>query len=167
MNLSCLIRPLPRACECRWLLLITAFLLITGCSSFNPDWNAAATQQTARTDLAGRWQGTWASDENGHTEQLRCLMTRISETNYSARFQAKYRKLIRLTFTYAVPLTVERQDDHFNFHGDADLGWMAGGLYHYRGHADRTNFFSSYECKYDHGTFHMTRVEAQPGASLK
>ena len=38
-----------------------------------------------------------------------------------------------------------------------NLGWLAGGVYHYEGRADATNFFSTYTSKYDHGTFQMTR----------
>jgi hypothetical protein len=131
-------------------------MMACGCSSFNRDWQRAATQPVSTNDLAGRWQGTWLSDVNGHTEQLRCLMSRVSDTNYSARFQAKYRKIFRITFSYTVPLVVERREDGFQFQGEADLGWMAGGVYHYRGHADATNFLSTYECKYDQGTFRMT-----------
>ena len=37
------------------------------------------------------------------------------------------------------------------------LGFLAGGVYHYEGHADATNYFSTYSCKYDHGTFQMSR----------
>ena len=62
-----------------------------------------------------------------------------------------------VTFNYTVPLKVLKTNDVFNFTGDADLGSLAGGLYHYDGQAAGTNFFSTYSCKYDHGTFQMTR----------
>jgi hypothetical protein len=39
--------------------------------------------------------------------------------------------------------------------GDADLGPLAGGIYHYQGQADETEFVCVYRCKYDHGTFRM------------
>lgn len=147
----------------RWLsLLLPTLALVSGCSSFNREWKTATARPAPATDLAGRWQGTWLSDVNGHTEQLRCLIREIGETNYLARFQAKYKKVIRLTFSYTVPLAVERQDDAIHFGGEADLGWMAGGLYQYRGQADATNFFSTYRCRYDHGTFRMTRLPSPP-----
>lgn len=143
----------------RFPLLVAAGLsvLVSGCSSFTREWNEAARQPYSKKDPVGRWQGMWLSDANGHTEQLRCLIRKVSETTYSAHFQAKYRKLIRFTFSYTVPLSVEPQEDRYDFHGRADLGWVAGGLYSYRGYTDATNFFATYRCKYDHGSFHMTR----------
>jgi hypothetical protein len=65
---------------------------------------------------------------------------------------------MRFTASYTVPLSVEPQDSGSRFRGEADLGWLAGGVYRYEGHATATNFFSTYECKYDGGTFRMTRL---------
>jgi hypothetical protein len=62
-----------------------------------------------------------------------------------------------LSFGYTVPLQVEPATNGFKFSGQANLHWYAGGIYKYEGHADATNFFSTYSCKYDHGTFQMTR----------
>jgi hypothetical protein len=95
------------------------------------------------------------SDINHHTGELRCVVTKREDGMYRARFHAKYNKV--LSFGYTVPLKVEPAADGFHFSGEADLGWLAGGVYHYDGHADTTNFFSTYSCKYDHGTFKMGR----------
>jgi hypothetical protein len=139
------------------LSLLTALLFAGGCSTFNYDWHVA--QQTPLpNDLQGRWQGVWVSQATGHKNELRCLVTKLDDATYQARFHAKYRKgLLTVSFNYTVPLKVEKADDTFKFTGDADLGKLAGGLYHYDGHAAGTNFFSTYSCKYDHGTFQMTR----------
>jgi hypothetical protein len=136
--------------------------LLGGCSSFNRDWKATGRCPDPGDDFAGRWQGTWLSDVNGHTEQLRSLIAKVDGTNYLARFQAKYRKGIRFTVNYRVPLSVERLGDTNQFRGEADLGWLSGGVYRYAGHASATNFYSTYECKYDHGTFQMTRPPLEP-----
>ena len=61
------------------------------------------------------------------------------------------------TMSVRPTLKVEGAPDSFHFSGEADLGYLAGGVYHYDGHADGTNFFSNYSSKYDHGTFQMTR----------
>lgn len=135
-------------------VLLPVLLLAGGCTTFNHDWVKAAGQPPA-DDLQGRWQGVWASEANGHTDTLRCVVTRKKDGTYHARFHAKYRKV--LSFGYAVPLKAERTAGEFKFHGEADLGWLAGGLYRYDGTADRSNFFSTYSCKYDHGTFQMKR----------
>ena len=74
---------------------------------------------------------------------------------YQARFHAKYRKI--LGFGYTVPLKVRTVAGVFNFQGEADLGWYAGGLYFYSGHVRGTNFSSTYRSEKDRGTFQMTR----------
>jgi len=136
-------------------LVVTAGLLGAGCSSFHHNWRQAGGNPSARTDLQGRWQGRWHSDSNGHEGKLRCIVTKLDEGNYQARFHAKYLKV--LSFGYTVPLKIERSGDLFNFRGEANLGRLAGGVYHYDGHADTTNFFATYTSKYDHGTFQMVR----------
>ena len=132
-------------------------LVLSGCSSFNHQWNKAAAQPAPTTDILGRWQGTWKSDASGHNDPLRCLITRSDQGAYQARFHARYHKVF--TFGYTVKLNVTKTDDNdaFHFRGDANLHWWAGGMYHYEGKATPTNFFSTYRCKYDHGTFQMTR----------
>lgn len=82
-------------------------------------------------------------------------MTRESDTKYQAEFHANYKKI--LSFGYTVPLQVKRDGQSFRFSGEADLGKLAGGVYSYKGVASVTNFFSTYDSKYDHGTFQMTR----------
>ena len=37
----------------------------------------------------------------------------------------------------------------------ADLGPLAGGIYHYQGEAGELEFVCTYKCKYDHGIFRM------------
>jgi hypothetical protein len=108
--------------------------------------------------LEGRWEGTWSSAVNGHHGRLRCLVSRTGPDQYQARFQARYQKI--LNFTYAVPLQAQMDQGIWKFRGQADLGWYAGGLYHYEGQATPTNFFSAYRAKDDHGIFQMTRPAA-------
>jgi hypothetical protein len=139
------------------LLLLLLLVVASGCSSFNREWKKAGAQPVATNELTGRWQGVWVSEATGHTDQLRCIVTCKEDGAYHARFHAKYHTI--LSFGYTVPLQVERTNDVFQFQGEADLGWMAGGLYQYAGHADAINFFSTYSSKDDHGTFRMTRPE--------
>jgi hypothetical protein len=138
-----------------WFLFCVAWLAGFGCSSFNRDWKKAAVTSTPASGLNGRWEGTWRSAVNGHNGKLRALITETGPGKYSARFHAKYQKI--LSFGYTVPLQVAQTDSGFTFRGEADLGSLAGGLYRYEGHADDTNFTSTYSCKYDHGHFQMRR----------
>jgi hypothetical protein len=137
------------------ILLLAVALLAGGCGTFNHEWKQAGKNPARPDEFEGRWQGTWLSDVSGHTDQLRCLISQTGDGTYRARFHAKYRKV--LSFGYTVPLKVEPRGGGYAFQGKANLGWMAGGVYQYEGFADSTNFHSSYECKYDHGTFQMGR----------
>lgn len=131
----------------------------TGCSSFERAWRAAEQQPHDTNSIVGRWEGTWRSEVNGHNDRLRCLMTPLTNGAYSARFHARYKKVVRFAFSYTVPLTTTNVSSPgvFQFQGSANLGWHAGGTYSYEGKASPTNFFSRYNSKYDHGTFQMTR----------
>jgi hypothetical protein len=134
--------------------LMPAIILIgSGCSSFNREWRKAGQSPDPVSGLDGRWEGQWISEVNRHRGRLRCIVSKDADV-YRARFHAKYRKI--LSFGYTVPLKAEAIDNGYKFQGEADLG-LAGGIYHYQGHADTTNFFSTYSSKYDHGTFQMQR----------
>jgi len=136
-------------------LLLGAILLSGGCTTFGHAWAKAAKEPVTTNSLLGCWEGTWLSEANGHNGNLRCVVTLKNDGTYSARFHAIYKKV--LGFGYTVPLKAAETNGMFQFSGEADLGWWAGGVYHYEGHAQDTNFFSTYRCKYDHGTFQMTR----------
>ena len=136
---------------------LSVLLVCAGCSGFNRDWKVASRLPPPPGELAGRWEGTWQSDVTGHTDRLRCLVTPGPAGGYWARFHARYHKLVSLSFGYTVPLTVTQTNGVAQFRGDADLGWLAGGLYHYEGHADKTDFFATYHSQADHGTFRLIR----------
>ena len=136
-------------------LLLLASMLGAGCTTFNHDWKVASHQSTPLTELQGRWEGLWLSDVNAHTGKLRCVISKKEGGDYRARFHAKYGNVF--SFGYTVDLKAEPFGGSYKFRGQANLGWLAGGIYSYEGHADQTNFFSTYSSKYDHGTFQMTR----------
>jgi hypothetical protein len=133
-----------------------------GCSSFERAWREAEHQPRATNSIAGPWKGTWRSEANGHNDQLRCILTPLTNGIYAARFHARYKKVIPFTFSYTVPLTATNasSSEKVPFRGSANLGWYAGGIYSYEGTASLTNFFSTYDSKYDRGTFQMTRPPA-------
>ena len=146
-------------------LLVACLLLAGGCTTFNHAWTKAAKEPFSTNTLLGRWEGTWLSDVNGHNGNLRCVVTLRNDGTYRARFHATYKKV--LGFGYKVPLKAAETNGVFRFRGEADLGWWAGGVYNYEGYAQDTNFFSTYRCKYDHGTFQMTRPVEVTNAAAK
>jgi hypothetical protein len=127
---------------------------VAGCSTFQNDWERLA-QAPAPQGVEGRWEGTWKSEASGHRDRLRCILEKTGDGIYLARFHANYQKV--LNFHYDVPLHAARHDGGLYFSGEANLGWYAGGRYHYDGNVTLTNFFSTYRCRSDHGTFQMNR----------
>ncbi len=136
-------------------VMVLLSLGFTGCSTFNRDWKKTTAAPTPANDIAGPWKGRWLSDKNGHTGELRCLVTKTDAGNYQFRFKAVYWKIFR--YSYTVPMPVTKTGEQYKFTGNEDLGWLAGGVYAYEGNIIGTNFSSTYQCKYDHGTFKLTR----------
>ena len=160
MNESMLMQATPRFSTALTACSLTfAMAAATGCSTFNRDWNRTHATPVPAQEIDGRWAGSWLSDHNGHHGRLRCLVRRLDDRSYRARFKATYWKIFH--FSYTVNLQVTREPPgSFNFQGEANLGWLGGGVYHYEGHATPANFVATYKSQYDHGTFRMARPEA-------
>jgi hypothetical protein len=144
-----------RRLVCTVFAALACLLFSTGCCSFNRQWKAAATPTKPTSGIEGRWDGKWLSDVNGHTGRLRAIVSRTSDGEYSARYHATFWKVF--TAGYTVRLKATDSGGEFKIAGEENLGWYAGGVYTYEGKVSATNFFSTYRCKYDHGTFQMSR----------
>lgn len=150
----------PGMARWRSLYLAPIVLLVlagAGCSSFNREWRKAGESPAPTDAISGRWDGHWVSDVNHHTGRLRCIVTSKGNDTFQARFHATYQSIF--TFGYTVELHTAETNGTVTFNGEANLGSFAGGLYEYAGHAQATNFFSTYSCKYDHGLFQMSRPQ--------
>lgn len=131
-------------------------LSMTGCANYERAWRHARVQSPAKPGaVTGAWEGTWLSDVNGHTGRLRCLVTQKNQQEYEFHFKATYWKLFR--YSYLVTLPVTHNSAGYTFSGDEDLGYLAGGIYHYDGTITGTNLNATYSCKFDHGTFTLSR----------
>ena len=141
-------------------LLGLAGFLLSGCSAFNYEWRQAAKTPTPTGGITGRWEGRWISEANGHNDQLRALITVVDTNHYDVKFHAAYKKWITVHFGYTVRMeTKPGAMEVVAFQGSENLGALAGGIYTYDGHADATNFFSTFKSKYDHGMFELKRPE--------
>jgi hypothetical protein len=120
---------------------------------FKRRWSQDDSHPSADNGLPRRWEGQWISDANGHHGALRCLLTQNSPTDYAATFHAVYAGVLRVC--YSVPLGGQSNGETVKLEGDADLGRLAGGLYHYAGEATARAFRCAYQCKYDRGTFEL------------
>jgi hypothetical protein len=134
----------------------TLIAFACGCS-FSRAWKKAAKEPVASGSMEGRWQGHWLSEVNGHNGKLLCIVSQQEQGDYAARFRATYKKLLK--FSYTVSLKAEQRDGVWHFHGEEDLGKLAGGVYQYEGTVTPTNFHSTYRSPYDHGVFEMQRPE--------
>lgn len=133
-------------------------MAVSGCSSFRRSWRQAVSTPPPANDISGAWEGSWRSDVNGHHGRLRCIVTRLDAGRYRARYKATYWTIMR--FSYTVDMLAEPSSGNtVQIRGEADLGWWGGGVYHYAGQASPTNFFSTYNSKYDHGIFQMARPQ--------
>jgi hypothetical protein len=150
--------------EARPLLLLSVLALFAalpsaGCSRFERDWRTPAIQKLSSGDdrMLGRWKGSWKSAASGHSGKLRCVVTPVDEHTRRAEFKASFALVLK--FEYTLDLQSEQRQDAEYFHGTADLGKLAGGVYQYDGHADGRTFYCTYRTKSDHGYFSMTRPE--------
>ncbi len=142
----------------RWAVLLL-LVAVGGCSPFHKAWREAGT--APGPGITGRWEGQWRSEASGHKGRLRCVIEPLGERRYLARYHAVYAGI--LTFAYDVEMETRQVGSAVLFEGQADLGKMAGGVYHYTGRIDRpedpegARLFSEYRSGSDHGVFEMGR----------
>lgn len=141
---------------------VTTLLLFAACCSsgciftFERDWKAAHRCGIPCDQLAGLWEGTWRSDSNGHHGRLRAIITRCDDGRYHVRYHATFAAII--PYAYDTTHTVTATDGATHFHGEEDLGFLAGGYYCTDGQADGQTFCATYTADKDYGTFQMCRV---------
>ncbi len=144
-----------------YLLAACSFLLLFvlgGCSTFNHDWDSASAAPAGPGDITGRWQGSWRSSTDDHTGALKCVISRQSPDQYRAHFAATYWKIFHFDYTTSLnagPIA----GGQVPLEGESNLGWLAGGVYHYSGHSTADDFHCDYKSKYDFGVFQMKRPQ--------
>ena len=137
---------------------VLALLVVAGCgTTFDRDWESAP---KAENGLEGAWDGTWLSDENGHTGPLRCIITRREDRGFDARYFAGYGWFIFwFGFEYTIPTTAVADGNAWLLRGSAMLdSWIAGGLYEYEARVEQDEYVASYRSSFDRGIFRMKRV---------
>lgn len=109
--------------------------------------------------MVGRWQGDWESESNGHSGGLRCMLTRVDEGAYFARFHSTYGWFFFFRHETTFHITGE-EEGTLRFEGAEDLGKAFGGLYRYTGTVAGDRFEARFEAENDDfGVFRMQRVE--------
>ncbi len=151
----------------RGILAMFCITFFSGCSSFSRDYQRALGQVTPSDHIEGPWQGTWTSD-GGHSGGLKCLLSRDSNSAspghpaaYRARFEATFWKIF--TAHYDVILKGTDQPGTTYLQGDHNLGWIAGGVYHYDAQVTPSHFHATYRSSKDRGKFVLVR----PGFAIE
>lgn len=108
--------------------------------------------------LEGNWSGTWSSTNSDDGGKLLCVIRKREDGKYDAVFHATFAKI----FTYKMPVVLHAKPvaGGWEFEGEADLGWLHGGVYTYKGRVQGDNFESTYDSAFDKGTFRMRKVRA-------
>ena len=139
-------------------VVLFAASLNTGCTSltFDRDWNQAVTAKAPTDGLSGQWAGSWRSNTNDHNGSLRCIVTKVDEQTYRARFYARYFSEL-IAYEYSVDMKPTKADQALYLEGQANLGWFAGGIYQHKGHVKGDQYNSTYKSRYDEGVYKLRR----------
>jgi hypothetical protein len=117
---------------------------------------AASATPAHAVDLAGCWEGCWASICTPHHGPLIATFVKQDETHYCVHFKGRFFKV--LPFKYSVTLTViEDAGDHVTLSGSHYLGRMFGTFTYTAAATDR-EFNSRYDSRKDNGRFHLRKV---------
>jgi hypothetical protein len=139
-----------------------------GCTMFHGEDKpgpAVANAPAEPVDLmAGQWEGTWSNTSDSMSGRLTCSITPLGGDKYKAEFHAVFLKV--MTYDTTVTLTVQREAGMWKFHGEKDLGLLAGGVFTYDGHTDGYEFYSAYDSRSNKGVYRMTRhgATSQPSS---
>ena len=78
----------------RTLLTLVALLGLASCNgAFRKHWKAAVNQPNQPGSITGAWKGTWRSEFNGHTGQLRCVIPEGSLSQRKFHYHATWAKV--------------------------------------------------------------------------
>ena len=89
---------------------------------------------------------------------LRCLIDKKEDNLHETRFHAKYKLgILTIGYSYNMEMIITQSDTEYQFTGQADLGKLAGGLYHYTGSGTTNQLQFNYRSPKDHGTFNLKR----------
>lgn len=140
------------------LLLLFLAAVSSGCGvTFERKWQQPPACSEPGDQLTGHWEGTWESEFNGHKGKLRAIIVKCNDGHYRAHYHATFLGVI--PFAYETVHTASpQQGGSTQFTGEEDLGYFAGGVYHYNGWSDGTSFVACYQADKDHGVFRMQRV---------
>ena len=138
------------------MVLFGAVVVTTGCSGFERAWKETASVAPGSDPVVGCWQGRWYSETANHGDKLRCVIMRRDDGTYDAWFRACFMKM--MAGEYHAKLVTTDHETHVQVQAKADLGALAGGIYHQKGRIQSGRYVTRYWSKKDRGTLTMQRL---------
>lgn len=138
-------------------LCVLAATLVS-CSSFEKDWNDAVAdyESGAVKSPEGPWKGSWTTSTNGHTGDLRAIVTKskAKPDHYNFRYHAKWADFF--SGSYRVSYPVEPSGSGFRVDGEQKMGPF--GTFSHKGQIQQNSFKATYSSdKGDLGAFDLKR----------
>ncbi len=135
-------------------------ILLTSCATYEKKWNEAVAVHSAgeTSTPAGPWIGTWETKTNGHTGDLRAIVTPSEKHTgeYDFHYHATWGKIF--SGAYRVRFPIEKLGSQYQANGEKSLGLF--GTFGHKATISGNRFDATYSNKKDDlGTFEMTRPD--------
>lgn len=142
----------------RLLPVILAALFLTSCVGYEAKWNKSVADYRAGKIKApeGPWEGTWTTKTNGHTGDLRAIVSKAPDGEYDFHYHATWKKFLQ--GGYKVKFPAKRSGSTYRVDGSKDLGIF--GAFGHKATITPSRYEATYSNdKGDLGTFSMRRPE--------
>ena len=140
-------------------IAVVSSVFLCGCG-FNSAYKQAVTAYEAGEykTPSGPWQGSWTTKTNGHTGDLRAIVTPSSDKpgQYDFRYHATWGKVF--SGSYTVSYKVDRRGNRYYVDGEEELGFF--GKFGHKATIDDSSFNATYSSDDgDLGDFSLRRPE--------
>ena len=141
-------------------VLALAALFLSSCASFEREWSESVTsyQSGKISSPAGPWVGNWETKTNGHTGDLRAIVTPSAKYpgEYDFLYHATWKEI--LSGTYKVRYPVTGSHGRYLANGEKKLGIF--GTFGHKATITNRSFKATYSNdKGDLGNFSLARPE--------
>ncbi|MDF1656019.1 MAG: hypothetical protein P1U58_00325 [Verrucomicrobiales bacterium] len=132
--------------------------MLTSCTSFEKEWKTAvaAYEDGAIKSPEGPWAGSWTTNTNGHTGNLRAIVKESKKNpgEYDFRYHATWAKIFSGSYTVSFP--VVGSGSNYRVDGEHNLGPF--GTFGHKGKIQGNSFTATYfSDKGDLGDFKLAR----------
>lgn len=143
-----------RSISTLFLLLFT--LTFVSCTGFQREWKAA--KAAPYQGIEGPWEGTWTSGVNQHHGKLRCIVTKVNDTEYEYHYWASWAGFLSGSFRTTHQAALQPDGKSYALSGKKDLGAL-GGVHEFTGSTDDKELKADFtSAGGDSGVFELKRL---------